>query len=95
MHFYRWLFVYLFVCFRTVAGTFGKVALSQMFVLHSTEAWKEKIKVDEQDNCAQEKKNWFWKKQFFLHRIKVVLIQGGIFSISTFPRNPSSHTEEG
>ena len=65
MHFYRWLFVYLFVCFRTVAGTFDKVALSQMFVLHSTEAWKEKIKVDEQDNCAQEKKNWFWKNSSF------------------------------
>ena len=61
MHFYRWLFVYLFVCFRTVAGTFDKVALSQMFFLHSTEAWKEKIKVDEQDKSAQEK-NWFWKK---------------------------------
>ena len=61
MHLYRLLFVYLFVCFRTVAGTFDKVALSQMFVLHSTEAWKEKIKVDEQDKSAQEK-NWFWKK---------------------------------
>ena len=65
MHFYRGLFLYLFVCFRTVAGTFDKVALSQMFVLHSTEAWKEKIKVDEQDNCAQEKKNWFWKNSSF------------------------------
>ena len=50
---------FLFICFRTVAGTLGKVALSQMFVLHShDEAWKEKNKVDEQDNSAQEKK-WF------------------------------------
>ena len=85
----------LFIClfFRTVAGTLGKVALSQMFVLHShDEAWKEKNKVDEQDNCAQEK-NGSGKK--ILHRIKVVLIQRGIFSVSAFPRNPSSHTEEG